>query len=372
MSELKELLSRIGELDAGAMAQAQERQNRLTKPPGSLGLLEQISIRLAGISGDPLPRIGRKTVVVMAGDHGVAAEGVSAFPSEVTAQMVANFVNGGAAINVLAAHEGVEVVVVDMGVNGAVAGDGVWDRKIKAGAGNIARGPAMSREEAAAAILAGAAVAEQLIESGVSLLATGDMGIANTTPSSALVAVLGGFEPEEVTGRGTGIDEAGLRKKLAAVHRAIEVNRPDPGDALDVLAKVGGLEIAGLVGLILGCAANRRPVVIDGFISGAAALAAARLEPKSVHYMIGSHLSVEPGHRRALTAIGLSPMLHMDMRLGEGTGAVLAMNLVEASAKVLLQMATFAEAGVADRDARKTDAAGLVEETAARPEELKT
>lgn len=350
MSELSKLTSAIGDLDAGAMNAARQRQDQLTKPAGSLGVLEQISIRLAGIGGQTIPEIGDKAVIVMAADHGITEEGTSAFPSEVTAQMVYNFARGGAAINVLAAHEGVKVIVVDIGVKEDIACDGVLIKKIKPGTANMAEGPAMSRDEAVEAIMTGARVADEVIDAGASIVATGEMGIGNTSASSAVISVLGGLEIASVVGRGTGIDDEGLSKKIEALTKALAVNKPDKDDPLDVLAKVGGLDIAGLAGVILQCAARRIPVVIDGFISGAAALVAAKIAPKSVNYMIASHLSVEPGARYVMAEIGLAPMLHMDMRLGEGTGAVLAINIIEAATKILKSMATFGEAGVSEAE----------------------
>lgn len=348
MSDLKKLIGAIGDLDAEAMSAAQERQDQLTKPAGSLGVLEQISIRLAGIGRRALPEISDKVVVVMAADHGITEEGTSAFPSEVTAQMVYNFARGGAAINVLARHEGVRVIVVDIGVKEGIGCDDVLKRKIRRGTANMAKGPAMSRDEAVSAIMTGAEIAGEAIAAGASIIATGEMGIGNTSASSAIISVLGCLPLETVVGRGTGIDDDGLNKKLKALTEAVRINRPDKEDVIDVLSKVGGLEVAGLAGVMLGCAAGRVPVVIDGFISAAAALVASKLAPKSVNYMIASHLSAEPGARYALAEIGVSPILHMDMRLGEGTGAVLAMNIIEASTKILKEMATFAEAGVAE------------------------
>ncbi len=343
-----DLIAAIGELDVAAMEAAQERQDQLTKPAGSLGVLEQISIRLAGISGEVCSTIEKKAVVVIAGDHGVTEEGVSAFPSEVTEQMVHNFTNGGAAINVLARHAGAEVVVVDMGVKADIDHPLVVGKKVKPGTDNIAKGPAMTRAEAEAAVMAGAEVAADLIENGVELLATGEMGIGNTTASSAIVSVLGDLRARDVVGAGTGIDSEAIAVKVRIIETAIKRNDPQSDDPLDVLAKVGGLEIAGLVGVVLAAAANRVPIIVDGFISGAAALIAAKLAPPTVNYMFASHQSVEPGHRRILSEIGLAPVLHMDMRLGEGTGAVLAMNIIEAASRIIKEMATFAEASVSE------------------------
>lgn len=349
MDKLNHTISEIGPLDTEAMQQARERQDQLTKPQGSLGVLEELSVKLAGIQGSPQPQITKKVIIVMAGDHGVAAEGVSAFPQEVTPQMVANFVAGGAGINVLARHTGAEVRVVDVGVAAPVDIPEVINKKVRPGTANMVEGPAMSREEAVASIEAGIEMAEAEITAGADLLGTGDMGIANTTPSSAILTVFSGAGLEQTVGRGTGIGNEALENKRDVIRRTIEVNRPDRQDGLDVLARVGGLEIGGLAGVILGAAAARVPVIIDGFISGAAAMIAASLCPGSRDYMIASHVSVEPGHKLMLEELALKPMLFMNMRLGEGTGAALAASLVEASAKVLSEMATFTDAGVAEK-----------------------
>ena len=346
MQLLEETLRRIGGLDAAAMRAAAARQDSLTKPPGALGVLEEISIKVAGITGDPRPLPGKKAVIVMAADHGVTREGVSLYPSEVTAQMVANFLAGGAAINVLSRHVGASVRIVDIGVSSPVAGEGLVSRKIRPGTADMAAGPAMSREEAVAALEVGIEVAGEEISRGAALLATGDMGIGNTTAASAITACITGLDPMEVTGRGTGIDDEGLERKVSAIRRALEVNRPDPGDALDVLSKVGGLEIAGIAGVMLAAAAARRPVLVDGFISAAGALIAAGLHPGAEDFMLASHLSVERGHAAILKRLGLHPIIQANMRLGEGTGAALAFFLVDASLKILAEMATFDEAGV--------------------------
>lgn len=355
MNKLNKIIESIDGLDLKSMRLAHERQDQLTKPKGSLGVLEELSIKLAGIQGKPLPEISRKVIIVMAGDHGVADEGVSAFPQEVTPQMVANFAAGGAGINVLARHAGAEVRIVDMGVACPIDIPGVIDKKIRPGTANMAVGPAMTRDQAVACIEAGIEVAEEAIADGADLLGTGDMGIANTTASSAILTVFSGAELEHSVGRGTGIGADALDKKREVIRRAIKVNQPDKRDGLDVLAKVGGLEIGGLAGVILAAAANRVPVIIDGFISSAAALIAASLCPESRSYMIASHVSVEPGHKLMLDQLALKPMLFMNMRLGEGTGAALASSLVEASCKVLAEMATFAEAGVAEKEEDKTE-----------------
>jgi nicotinate-nucleotide--dimethylbenzimidazole phosphoribosyltransferase len=344
---MEQTLNQINPLDQIAMNKAQQRLDNLTKPFGALGVLEEIAKQLAGITGNALPKITNKAVVVMAGDHGVVEEGVSACPKEVTYQMVENFINGGAGINVLARHENVRVVVVDIGVEVDIDNPKVISKKVKRGTDNMAKGPAMSRAEAVKAIEVGIEVATELINQGVNLLATGEMGIGNTTPSSAILAAFGGFAPEEVTGRGTGISDETLNRKIKVIAKALELNKPNQKDALDVLAKVGGLEIAGLVGVIIGAAANRVPVVIDGFISSAAALVASRLKPEILSYIIASHASMEAGHKLMLEVLGLKPALHLEMRLGEGTGAVLGMGVVEAASKIINEMATFAEAGVA-------------------------
>lgn len=342
----------IPAIDAEAAKQARRRQGNLTKPPGSLGRLEDISIRLAGMKADPLPDVSRKSVIVMAADHGVALEGVSAFPAEVTRQMVLNFLGGGAAVNVLARQAGASVTVVDIGV----AADfdpslpGLLHRKVAHGTRNMAKGPAMTRAEAEDALACGMDVLAEIAEKGIDLIATGDMGIGNTTPSAAIVAVMTGLPAASVTGRGTGIDEAGLAHKIKVIEQAIAVNRPDPNDALDVLCKVGGLEIAGLAGVMIGGAAHRIPVVVDGFISTAAAMIAVGLVPDVRHYLFCSHQSVEIGHRAMHRHLGLLPLMDLDLRLGEGTGAVLAFHLIEAASRILREMATFSEAGVSDKE----------------------
>ncbi len=344
-------IAAIKPLDADAMSAAEARQGQLTKPPGSLGRLESLSIQLAGIFGQPIPRVAGKAVIVVAGDHGVAAEGVSAFPSEVTPQMVLNFLAGGAAINALAGHAGAAITVIDAGV--AVDMEprpGLTIAKVGYGAGNIATGPAMSREDAIRCLEIGIEAANASADAGANLIAGGDMGIGNTTPSAAITTAITGADVAAVTGRGTGVDDAGLEAKIATIRRALDRNRPDGNDGLDTLAKVGGYEIGTLAGVMLGAAARNCAVIVDGFISGAAALIAWRLCPEIGQRCIAAHRSVEPGHNVGLQAMGLTPLLDMEMRLGEGTGAALAMHLVEASAKCLAEMATFAEAGVSDGD----------------------
>ena len=347
LHRLQQIIQAIRPLDGEAMQEARARQERLTKPRGSLGRLEALSIQLAGITRSARPSVARKAVIVMAGDHGVVAEGVSAYPSTVTAQMVYNFLHGGAAINVLARHVGARVVVVDMGVAAELAPHpDLLVRKIRRGTSNLARGPAMTRDEAACSIDTGIQIVTAEIARGLDLVATGEMGIGNTAASAAIVAALTGHPPTEVTGRGTGIDDRGLARKVDVIERSLALNQPEPRDPIDVLAKVGGFEIGGLAGVILGAAAQRVPVLIDGFISGAAALIAARLAPPVKAYLIAAHCSEEIGHRVILEHLGLRPLLDLQMRLGEGTGAALAMPIVDAAAKLLNEMATFDEAGV--------------------------
>lgn len=352
MDRLTQTIERIGRLDEAAMAAARARQDQLTKPPGSLGRLEELSVQVAGITGQLNPPLVNKVVFTFAGDHGVTAEGVSAYPAEVTPQMVYNFVRGGAAINVLARHVGARVVIADLGVAADLEPhEAIVGRKVAYGTRNMAQGPAMTRAQAAQAIEAGIEIFEaEAAARGVDLAATGDMGIGNTTPSSAIVAAFTRRPVAEVTGRGTGVDEAGWQRKVGTIERALAVNQPDPTDALDVLAKVGGFEIGGLAGVILAGAAHRVPVVIDGFISGAAALIAAGLAPAVKPFLIAAHRSVEIGHRAMLEHLGVTPLFDLDLRLGEGTGAALAFPLVEAAVKILTEMATFAEAGVAEKE----------------------
>ena len=359
---ISETITAIGVLDERAMNEARERQRQLTKPPGSLGRLEELAVQIAGITGAAQPSVSRRAVIVMAADHGVTEEGVSAYPAEVTGQMVANFLGGGAAINVLARAAGARVVVVDIGVRGDLAPHaGLVSKKVRRGTANFRRGAAMTRAEAERAIEVGMDVLGEESARGLDLVATGDMGIGNTTAASAITACLTGADVADVTGRGTGIDEAARLHKVDVIQRAIEANRPDRTDAIDVLAKVGGLEIAGLTGVILGAAARRIPVVLDGFIAGAAALVAVQLAPAARPFLIAGHRSVEPGHRAALESLGLRALLDLDLRLGEGTGAVLAMHLVDDALRIHREMATFADARVSDRadtsDAGPGDAA---------------
>ena len=341
----------IAPLDEAAMQAAHERQNKLTKPQGSLGRLEDLSIQLAGMMANPLPSVARKVVIVMAADHGVTREGVSAYPAEVTPQMVLNFLHGGAAINVLTRQANARVVVVDMGVATEVkdASGQLIQRRIGAGTANLAQGPAMTREQAEESIQSGIEIASAEISNGADILATGDMGIGNTTASAAIACALMKQSPEMIAGRGTGVDDEGLIRKISVISRALEINKPNPDDVLDVLAKVGGFEIGGLTGVMLAAAANRKPMVVDGFISTAAAMIAVALAPAARDYMIAAHSSQERGHKRMLEWLGLNPLLDLNLRLGEGTGAALAFHLIEASTRILCEMATFDEAGVSDK-----------------------
>jgi len=347
---MEQVLRGIRPVDPAWRAKARARLDDLAIPLNSLGSLLDLAEQLAAIKETMTPSVARKMVVTMAGDHGVVAEGVSAFPQEVTPQMVHNFVAGGAAINILAEAAGAGVTVVDMGVAADLsdlADQGkILSCKVAYGTQNMAKGPAMSRAQAVQALEAGIEIAGSLIEGGIELLGTGDMGIGNTTPSSAILAVFSGKSPRQVTGRGTGICDSALDNKIRVIETAIALNNPDPDDALDVLAKVGGFEIAGIAGLVLGAAYHRVPIVIDGFISSAGALVAKHLAPNAIDYMIAAHQSVEPGHRYMLEELGLKPILNLNLRLGEGTGAALAMPIVETASRIIHRMLTFTDAGV--------------------------
>ncbi len=347
MGKFNSVLESIKPLDRSNQARIQHKLDYLTKPQGSLGRLEELALQYALIKDTLEPKLEGKLAVVMAADHGIAAEGVSAFPQEVTQQMVFNFLAGGAGINVLSRHIGVKVAVVDIGVAAELEiHPQLIARKVAPGTKNMVGEPAMTSEQAVRAIEVGISMVEQEKGNGLDILATGEMGIANTTPSSAITAVLTGQPTAQVTGRGTGIDDKALAHKISLIDKAIAQNNPSASDALDTLTKVGGLEIAGLVGIILAGAAYRIPVVIDGFISGAAALVAYKLKPEVKDYLIAAHCSVEIGHRVILKHIGLKPLFDLNLRLGEGTGAVLGINLVEAGVKILTQMASFEDAGV--------------------------
>ncbi|HEY6084942.1 MAG TPA: nicotinate-nucleotide--dimethylbenzimidazole phosphoribosyltransferase [Nitrospira sp.] len=347
---LTEVLKQICDVDERVARDTALRLDRLTKPQGSLGRLEELAVQYCTMTGERKPAVPKGVVFTFAADHGVVDEGVSAYPREVTAQMVLNFLRGGAAVNVLARHAGVEVQVVDIGVAyefEPIAS--LINRKLMKGTRNMAHEPAMDRTTAEQALMVGIDLATDAAREGVGLIATGDMGIGNTTASAAITAILTASNVDDVTGQGTGIDEHGRRKKVEVIERALTRLRPDPVDAIDVLAKVGGLEIAGMAGLILGSAAAKVPVVLDGFIAGASALIACELQPRCRQYLIASHRSVERGHTVVLDHLRLKPLLDLDLRLGEGTGACLAMGLVQAAIKILTEMATFGEAGVSER-----------------------
>ena len=351
ISMLQETLDALRPLDAVAVADAVAHQARLTKPPGALGVLEDVSVQLAGLAGiDPPPMPQPAAVAVFAGDHGVHAQGVTPWPQEVTAQMVGNFLAGGAVVNALASQAGVEVLIVDVGVSSDLPQvAGLLPRRIRAGTADMTGEAAMTREEAVAAIEVGIEVARDLVTAGNRCLLTGDMGIANTTASAALIAAMLGLDPAEVTGRGTGVDDATLAHKVDVVRRALALHRPDPCDPVGVLAAVGGLEHAAIVGFLLGAAALRVPVVLDGVIAGSAALVAAALHPDALVACVAGHRSAEPGHAHALAALGLRPLIDLDLRLGEGSGALLALPLVQAAVRVLRDVATFDSAGVSEK-----------------------
>ena len=346
---MQELAAEVPPSDEGSAAKARERHATLTKPPGSLGRLEELGARLAGMAGACPPPVPQSpAVVVCAGDHGVLERGVSPWPREVTAAMVRNFCAGGAAVNAIAKTVGARVSVLDVGVAEELERHpSLRAAKVRPGTDDLSRGPAMGREEAARAVLAGAGVAEELVESGgVDLLVTGDMGIGNTTPAAALVSAFTGRPPEETTGRGTGIDDETFDLKVRVVEEALKLHHPDPKDPIGVLADIGGAEHAAIVGLILMGAAYGVPVILDGVVSNSAALVARAVTPDSAGYIIAGHLSVEPGAKVSQNYLGLSPLLDLDMRLGEGTGGLLAAPLVQAAARILGEMATLEDLGI--------------------------
>ena len=348
---LKKTVAAIKPLDKIAMEKASARQDMLTKPQGSLGRLEEISIRLAGIQRKAMPVIKNKAIITMAGDHGVVVEKVGNYPQEVTPQMVLNFVHGGAAINVISRQIGARVVVVNMGVAGDLpANIPVVNKLIAKGTKNIAIGPAMTEAQAIKSIESGIDVVNAEIDKGLDIVGTGDMGIGNTTPSAAICAVMTGQPVVKVTGRGTGLSDEQLQHKVEVIEKAIEVNKADPKNGLDVLTKLGGFEIGGIAGVILGAAARGVPVVIDGFISGAGALIAVAIAPQASDYMFLGHLSVEPGHKIMADKLGLKPIVTLDLRLGEGTGAAIGIFIAETSVRILAEMATFGEAGVSEKE----------------------
>lgn len=350
---LEETLKNIRQPDVAAMKMASERQNQLTKPRGSLGVLESLSIQIAGIQRKPLPVIKNRLIITMAADHGVASERVSLYPQEVTRQMVLNFLNGGAAINILGRLVDARLLVVDMGVNGGFPPtDGLICKMIDFGTANIFNGPAMTRTQAIDCLESGIDVLNSEVEKGVDIVAVGEMGIGNTTSAGAIISAITGRSPKYVTGKGTGIGDEQLHHKIGVIQHALMINKPDKSDAIDVLAKVGGFEIGGMAGVMLAAAANSIPVVIDGYISGAAALIAYTLNPQVRDYLIASHLSAERGHRVCLDYIGLEPLIDLNLRLGEGTGAALGIFICQAAVDLLTQMTTFTQAGVTDIEDR--------------------
>lgn len=351
MTKLNEILKKVKAVDKSTYEITQKRLDNLTKPKDSLGRLEEFAKRIVAITGKEKPDLSRKVIITMAGDHGVTEEGISAYPKEVTAQMVYNFLRGGAGINVLANHIGARVVVVDMGVAEELKyHPDLVVKKVAKGTYNFTKGPAMTKEQALRSLEAGIEVVEEIINStGADIIGTGEMGIGNTTASSAITAVITGKPVLDVTGRGTGIDDDTFNRKVNVIKKALDINKPNPNDAIDVLAKVGGFEIGGLAGVTLACAASRIPVVIDGFISSASALIAVKIKPEVKDYIFAAHSSVEIGHKAILENIGQDPILNLKMRLGEGTGAALSMSLIEAGVKILNEMASFDEAGVSKK-----------------------
>ena len=350
MQLLNKTINAIEKTDDSLNKKAQEKLDNLTKPQGSLGRLEDLARQIVVIAKKEAPPIKNKVIFTLAGDHGITEENISAYPKEVTPQMVYNFISGGAGINVLARHVRARVVIVDMGVAcDLIPHADLLIKKVAYGTKNMAKGPAMTREEAVKAIENGIEVFESEFMKGIDIAGTGDMGIGNTTPSSAIASVVTGKPVQDVTGRGTGIDDTLLANKIELIKKAIGLNKPDKRDAIDVLSKVGGFEIGGLTGVILAAASKKVPIVIDGFISGAAALLAYQLNPKVKDYMIAAHCSVEKGHRVILDHIGLKPLLDLNLRLGEGTGAALGISLAEASIKILTEMSTFKSASVSEK-----------------------
>jgi nicotinate-nucleotide--dimethylbenzimidazole phosphoribosyltransferase len=353
---LEKIVKDIKPLDAEWIDKARERTAQLVMPPRALGRLHEISERLCGIQKTLKPVINRKAVLVMAGDHGVATAGVSAFPQEVTGEMVKTFLRGGAGINAICRHVDADVWVVDMGIIPDIKPDSVdgrdrfLDRKVAKGTANLTKGPAMSRQAAQESIISGFQLAAELFQNGVEILGTGDMGIGNTTPSAAIGTVITGTNIDEMVGRGTGVDDQGLSRKIDAVRNGIQINQPDREDGLDVLSKIGGFEIGGIAGCVLAGAFHSRPVVIDGFISTAGALVAHSLCPQVADYLFAGHCSEELGHRAMLKYLGLEPILDLGMRLGEGTGGALAMGIMEGALRVFNEVLTFDEAGVTDKE----------------------
>lgn len=349
-AQMNDVINTIREVDQAVGEQAVTYIDTLTKPKGSLGRLEELAIEIAQITGEPFPRVSPPGVIVMAGDHGIAAEGVSAFPQEVTAQMVGNFLQGGAAINVFARQIDALFKIVDIGVAQDLEGDGLLQRKIRYGTANFLKEDAMTREEAIESVLVGVEVADQMIKDGAKCLILGEMGIANTTSSSAVLAVLSGQDISTLVGAGTGISQDRVLHKQKVIQEALDQRKPNPVDPIDILAKVGGLEIGGMAGAMLGAATKRTPILVDGFISTIAALLACKLCPAVKDYMIVGHQSQEPGHQVALSLLGKKPLLDLGLRLGEGSGAAIAFPILESAVRMINEMATFSSAGVSDKE----------------------
>lgn len=347
MERVTEIIQRMEGLDQEMMAKARERVDQLIKPPKSLGKLEELAVQLAGITRNLYPVVDKKSVIVMASDHGVYEEGVSRNPQEVTFAQTTFFPKGITGVCTIGQVSGAKIVPVDIGVKGEFPSDsGIINRKIRNGTNNLAKGPAMTREEAVAALEIGIGMAQDEINKGANLLGTGEMGIGNTTPSTAILSVLADCDPLEITGRGAGVGQGGILHKAEVIREAIMINQPDPADGIDILAKIGGFEIGGMAGVMLGAAANRIPVVIDGYISTVAALIATKIEPKTKDYLIPSHASAEPGGQKASELLGLEPMLKMEMCLGEGSGAALAFPIIDAACSMMKNMVTFDEVGM--------------------------
>jgi nicotinate-nucleotide--dimethylbenzimidazole phosphoribosyltransferase len=350
MNKISEIVKKITAPNRKVMEETQLKLDNLTKPLGSLGRLEELAKQITGITGKLNPELKNKVIFILASDHGVTEEGVSLYPKEVTAQMVYNFLNGGAGINVLAGHVGAKVIVADIGVAEVLKPHPkLVIKKVNSGTKNMAKGAAMSREEAVKAIETGIEIFNEELKNGIDIIGIGEMGIGNTTAASAITACFTSKPVEEITGRGTGLNDLGLRNKIDIIKRSLALNNPNPSDAIDVLSKVGGFEIGGLAGIILAAASHKTPVVIDGFISGAAALVAFKIEPKLKDYMIAAHKSQEVGHKIILEHIGLKPLMDLDLRLGEGTGGALGIGLADAAIKILTQMATFKSAKVSEK-----------------------
>ena len=347
MNLLQQTVGKIKDLDGDMMEKARQRVDNLIKPPKSLGKLENIAVQLSGITGELFPAIDQKAIIVMAADHGVYEEGVTSNPQEVTFAQTLNIAKGITGVGTIAKVSNAKIVTVDVGVKVELPTDvGVINRKIRRGTANFTKGPAMTREEAIQSLEVGIEIANAEIQNGVNLLGTGEMGISNTTPSTAILSVLAGCDPKEITGRGAGLGQGGLTHKIEVIRNAIAVNKPDPTDAIDILAKVGGLEIGGMAGVMLAAAANRIPVVVDGYISTAYALIATTIEPKVKDYLITSHATDEPGGKKASELLGKEPMLKMDMCLGEGSGAALAFPIIDAACSMMKNMPTFEEVGM--------------------------